>query len=93
MRTKVSTVDDCYKNLVCAILERAFLDLRLGVNRKLTLELLLDRCSVELLVDEGRYSITNLAFPEQGPEHTLRAELTTGAVVADAEWHLLTPGK
>jgi fructan beta-fructosidase len=44
-------------------------------------------------VDEGRYSITNLAFPEQGPEHTLRAELTTGAVVADAEWHLLTPGK
>lgn len=67
--------------------------IRLGVNRKLTLELLLDRCSVELLVDEGRYSITNLAFPEQGPEHTLRAELTTGAVVADAEWHLLTPGK
>lgn len=64
--------------------------LELGMNRTLTLDLLLDRCSVELLLDDGRYAVTNLAFPEEGPQQTLRAELTAGTAQIDAEWHVLT---
>ncbi|MBB6055951.1 glycoside hydrolase family 32 protein [Tolumonas osonensis] len=64
--------------------------LELGMNRTLTLDLLLDRCSAELLLDDGRYAVTNLAFPEEGPQQTLRAELTAGTAQIDAEWHVLT---
>jgi Beta-fructosidases (levanase/invertase) len=63
--------------------------LALGANRSIDLDLLLDRCSVELLLDHGRYSVTNLAFPEQGPEQTLSLHMTAGSMVANAEWHEL----
>jgi fructan beta-fructosidase len=64
--------------------------LALGANRTVSLDLLLDRSSVELLVDDGRYAVTNLAFPEQGPNHLFSAEVTTGAVsINNAHWHIL----
>jgi fructan beta-fructosidase len=64
--------------------------LALGANRKISLDLLLDRSSVELLLDDGRYAVTNLAFPEQGPSHQCSAEVTTGTVtVSNALWHIL----
>jgi fructan beta-fructosidase len=64
--------------------------LALGANRKISLDLLLDRSSVELLLDDGRYAVTNLAFPEQGPSHLFSAEVTSGAVtVNNAHWHTL----
>ena len=64
--------------------------LALGANRKISLDLLLDRSSVEFLLDDGRYAVTNLAFPEQGPKHLLSVEVTTGAVsINNAHWHTL----
>lgn len=61
--------------------------LSLGSNRRINLDLLLDRSSVELLVDNGRYSVTNLAFPETAPMHICRALVTAGKANADVEWH------
>nr|WP_321239648.1 glycoside hydrolase family 32 protein [uncultured Tolumonas sp.] len=64
--------------------------LALGANRNISLDLLLDRSSVELLLDDGRYAVTNLAFPEHGPNHQFSAEVTIGAVtVSNALWHTL----
>jgi len=66
----------------------------LGLNREVALDLLLDRGSVELLVDDGRYAITNLAFPEKGPLQTLRADVIAGdASVTHIQWHALAPVK
>jgi len=65
-------------------------DIALGGNRLLTLDLLLDRSSTELLIDNGRYAITNLVFPATGPQHPLQVELTSGnATVHDCQWHQL----
>ncbi len=62
----------------------------LGANRPLSLDLLLDRCSSELLVDAGRYAISNLVFSAQGPTHQLSAELLAGAVTLhEGQWHTL----
>lgn len=64
--------------------------LALGVNRTISVDLLLDRSSIELLLDHGRYAMTNLVFPEQGPNHQFRAEVLCGvATVKNALWHTL----
>ncbi|MDD2344437.1 MAG: GH32 C-terminal domain-containing protein, partial [Tolumonas sp.] len=53
----------------------------LGANRPLKADLLLDRCSVELLLDDGRYAITNLVFPTEGPAQQCVATLRSGEVI------------
>ncbi|WP_316676147.1 glycoside hydrolase family 32 protein [uncultured Tolumonas sp.] len=53
----------------------------LGANRPLSVDLLLDRCSAELLLDGGLYAITNLVFPNKGPAQQCVASLRAGEVV------------
>ena len=53
----------------------------LGENRPLSADLLLDRSSAELLLDGGRYAITNLVFPKEGPAQQCVASLRSGEVI------------
>lgn len=53
----------------------------LGANRPLSVDLLLDRSSVELLLNGGRYAITNLVFPKEGPAQQCVASLRSGEVI------------
>ena len=53
----------------------------LGANRSLNADLLLDRSSAELLLDGGRYAITNLVFPKEGPVQHSAASLRSGEVI------------
>ncbi|WP_024872998.1 glycoside hydrolase family 32 protein [Tolumonas lignilytica] len=52
----------------------------LGDNRPLNIDLLLDRSSAELLLDDGQYSITNLVFSKEGPVQKCLAVLVSGEV-------------
>lgn len=53
----------------------------LGANRPLSADLLLDRSAAELLLDGGRYAITNLVFPKEGPAQQCVASLCSGEVI------------
>ena len=53
----------------------------LGENRPLSADLLLDRSAAELLLDGGRYAITNLVFPKEGPAQQCVASLRSGEVI------------
>lgn len=56
----------------------------LGNNRSISVDMVLDRSSAELLLDGGRYAITNLVFPKEGPEQKCVASLRSGeAIIRD----------
>ena len=62
----------------------------LGANRPLSADLLLDRSAAELLLDGGRYAITNLVFPKEGPAQQCVASLCSGEVnIRDLHRHAL----
>ena len=64
--------------------------LALGNNRRISMDLLLDRSSAELLLDGGRYAITNLVFPKEGPKQKCVAALRSGeAIIRDLHRHEL----
>ncbi len=60
----------------------------LGHNRCISADLVLDRSSAELLLDGGRYAITNLVFPKEGPAQQCSAALVSGeAIIRDLHRH------